>query len=76
MAKLVLKEVKREDLKPGQDYMLYHEYAPEQGGGEWIFGIWKLDKSGWAMNDAPDALPDWPTQIFESPDVQRLVASE
>jgi len=71
----MLDEVKPEDLVPGQDYLLFHAYPPEQGGGEWIFGIWK-NGGGWAFNDAPDALPDWPTQIFESPDARKVVDSE
>jgi len=77
MAKLVLKEIAPESLMPGHDYLLYRKYtAEEEGGDEWLFAIWKLDKSGWAAIDAQDRLPDWPTHIFESPDIRHVVDSE
>lgn len=71
--KLVLHEVKMEDLEPGKDYLLYHSLPSRWTGTEWIFAVWKTDGSGWSATGASDEFPDWPTQIFETPDVSRLV---
>jgi len=75
MAKLVLNEVKPEDLMAGQNYLLYRD-KQEDIQWEWAFGILKVDKSGWVTDDelVRDKPLDWPTKIFETPDGSRIVA--
>jgi hypothetical protein len=73
MAKMVLDEVRPEDLVEGQDYLLFREGPGVRA--EWVFGILKLCRAGWATDDEliSDKPLGWPTRIFESPDAKHIV---
>jgi len=62
--KLVLPEVPLDEAVEGQDYLLHHQ---GDDSGEWVFGILKAGRAGWATQDGPDRPYGWPLRVFESP---------
>jgi len=69
--KLVLKQVKPEEVVENESYLLLRHQSPTRevvGYNEWIEAV--ASKDGWAFNDAPNEVDperSWPTMIFQCP---------
>ena len=72
--KLVLEQVKPEDVMVGEDYLLMREHKASDGYApyrEWVTAIAAHDM--WAFDSGPYKDRKWPTMVFQCPRKGQLV---